>query len=94
MACGVPCVVTDVGEGARLVGNTGLIVPLKDPDAMANAWQSLLKMSVTQRQSLGELARERVIRDFSLDTIVNQYESLYTEFQTKIVNGSYINEAH
>jgi glycosyltransferase involved in cell wall biosynthesis len=42
MACGVPCVVTDVGDSAWIVGDTGIVVPARSPELMMNAWQELL----------------------------------------------------
>ncbi|HVG20760.1 MAG TPA: glycosyltransferase [Blastocatellia bacterium] len=79
MACGVPCVATDVGDSALLVGDTGLIVPPRDPSALADAWKTLIDMGSERRQMLGTLARQRVVEKFSLDTIASQYATLYTE---------------
>jgi glycosyltransferase involved in cell wall biosynthesis len=77
MACGVPCVVTDVGDSALIVGDTGIVVPPRNPVAMAKACGKMIEDGLQGRQKLGERARERVIDNFSLDKIVCQYESLY-----------------
>lgn len=79
MACGVPCVVTDVGDSALLVGDTGLVVPAEDEFALASAWQEILTMPVSLRKSLGLKARERILGNFSLANIVAQYERMYYE---------------
>lgn len=77
MACEVPCVVTDVGDSARIVGETGRVVPPRDPLALASAWQELIDLGETGRQELGRKARERVESLYSLDSVVRQYEALY-----------------
>jgi glycosyltransferase involved in cell wall biosynthesis len=77
MSSGVPCVVTDVGDSAWIVGDTGKVVPCKNPQALARAWQELMEMTPQQRQLLGEKARQRIIANFSLNSIVAQYENLY-----------------
>lgn len=74
MACGVPCVVTDVGDSAYMVGETGLVVPPRDAAALALACQQMTTMN---RLDLGLKARERVIKLFGLPAIVSQYETLY-----------------
>jgi glycosyltransferase involved in cell wall biosynthesis len=78
MSCGVPCVVTDVGDSAWIVGNTGKVVARRDPVALAAAWKSLILLSRIKRQQLGIQARQRVIENFSLESVVKQYEDLYS----------------
>lgn len=77
MACGVPCTVTDVGDSAFIVGNTGKVVPPKDAQALAKAWQELIDIGVQAREKLGKAARERIIASFSLESVVSRYENLY-----------------
>jgi glycosyltransferase involved in cell wall biosynthesis len=79
MACGVPCVVTNVGDSAAIVGDTGRVVPANDPAALADAWQSLLNAGSTGRQQLGLAARNRVEQRYALDAIVGRYEELYRQ---------------
>jgi glycosyltransferase involved in cell wall biosynthesis len=79
MACGVPCVVTDVGDSGWIVGETGRVVPPRDATALAKAWQELIEMSDEQRLALGKKARQRVLEEFSLDAVVSQYEALYEQ---------------
>jgi glycosyltransferase involved in cell wall biosynthesis len=77
MACAVPCVVTDVGDAARIVGETGCVVPPKDAPALASAWRELIELGPAGRQELGLRARARVEERYSLDSVVWQYETLY-----------------
>lgn len=64
MACGVPCVVTDVGDSAWVVGRTGAIVPLRNPTALACAIHELLgktcdpvpiRQQILSQLSIGQL---------------------------------------
>ncbi len=77
MSCGVPCVVTDVGDSAWIVSDTGKVIPPRDPEALANAWKALIDIGRDGREALGKAARARVIECFSLDSVVAQYEALY-----------------
>jgi glycosyltransferase involved in cell wall biosynthesis len=79
MACGVPCVSTDVGDSAVLIGDTGVIVPPRDPEALAGAWQHLVEMTDEQRSQLGQRARQHIEANFSLDSVVNTYAALYEQ---------------
>lgn len=79
MACGVPCVVTDVGDSALLVGDTGVVVPPGDPDALAAGMLELLEMPAAARGALGCRARQRVQERYSVGLAADRYESLYRE---------------
>jgi glycosyltransferase involved in cell wall biosynthesis len=79
MACGVPCVVTDVGDSALIVGDTGRVVPPRNPQALAEAWHDLLIAGPNYRRLLGTAARRRIQECFSLPTITRRYEQLYEE---------------
>jgi glycosyltransferase involved in cell wall biosynthesis len=77
MACGVPCVVTDLGDSAWMIGETGRVVPPRNPKALADAWKELIEIGAEGRRALGEAARARVIECFPLESIVAQYEAMY-----------------
>ena len=81
MACEIPCVATDVGDSARIVGATGRVVPPKDPGALAMAWRDMIDMGEEGRRMLGAAARKRVMDHFELSQIVKKYEALYTSLE-------------
>ena len=77
MACGVPCVVTDVGEAAHIVGETGRVVPPRNPEALSNEWADLLTRGEHHRHELGQRARDRVSQNFSIGPVTESYEETY-----------------
>jgi len=79
MACGICCVATDVGDSARIVGETGIVVPAKDPKSFAHGILKLLSLSPMERKTLGEKARKRVIERYSIEKVVKQYEKIYLD---------------
>jgi glycosyltransferase involved in cell wall biosynthesis len=79
MACGVPCVVTDVGESRMLVGDTGVVVPPRDPTALADGILRVLALDPASRTDLGRRARRWIQAEFSLQPVVDQYLALYAE---------------
>jgi glycosyltransferase involved in cell wall biosynthesis len=79
MACGVPCAVTDVGDSSVIVGDTGRVVPPKNPQALADAWHGLLTLGPDERARLGQAARRRMEEHFDLLGAVAKYEKLYEE---------------
>lgn len=69
MACGKPCVVTDVGDSALVVGEIGIIVPPNNPEALVQAWQKMLQMN---RDKIGIEARNRILHNFSINNLCNK----------------------
>ena len=70
MACGVPCVATDVGDTRHLISGTGYVVPPREPRALAEAWRKLLDAG--ERRRLGDAARQRMVQSFSLDRLAER----------------------
>jgi glycosyltransferase involved in cell wall biosynthesis len=83
MACGVPCVATDVGDSALMIGDTGAVVPPRDPQALAAWIERLIALAPEERHALGLRARERIRRDYDLDAIVARYQALYEEIAAR-----------
>lgn len=77
MACGVPCVVTDVGDSAYIVGDTGRVVASGDMPGLAAALDELLVLPPSERAALGERAHARVAEHFEIGKVVQQYEDFY-----------------
>jgi len=72
MACGVPCVATAVGDNAILVGDTGLLVPPANPQALADALVQLAALDPAVRAKLSDKARGRIATLCARDTMVDR----------------------
>lgn len=78
MACGTPCVSTDVGDAAAIVGFTGQIVPPRDPQALAAAIaQMLLEHDCPEWPERCEAARRRVSDHYSIEKMVESYQDVW-----------------
>ena len=77
MACGVPCVVTDVGDSAYIVGDTGRVVASGDMTGLAAVLEELLALPQSEKSALGERAHARVAAHFEIGKVVQQYEDFY-----------------
>jgi glycosyltransferase involved in cell wall biosynthesis len=76
MACGVPCVVTDVGDAMKIVGDLGIVVPPSNPAMLANGLKTMLeKLSCINRLEI----RDRIVRQFPLEAMVEKTEQVLTE---------------
>ena len=76
MACGVPVVSTDGGALPEVVGDAGLVVPARDPAALAQAITQLL-LDEPLRRDLGQRGRQRVLAHFSWDRTATQLCEYY-----------------
>jgi glycosyltransferase involved in cell wall biosynthesis len=72
LACGVPCVATDVGDARQILGDTGTVVPPGDPETLTAGILTLLERLRMEGAGLGARLRERVIENFSVDRLVQQ----------------------
>ncbi len=79
MACAVPCVVTDVGDSADIVGDTGRVVAAGDMGNMARELLAVLQLPVEQRRAMGASARARVQERYELGDVTRRYEDFYSE---------------
>jgi len=75
-----------VGDAALIVGQTGLVVSPKDPEALADAWHKLLGLDQNERARRGAAARRRIEEHFDLSEAVAQYEGLYAELAARSVS--------
>ncbi|MBX6393566.1 MAG: glycosyltransferase [Burkholderiales bacterium] len=81
MACGTPCVTTDVGDAAVIVGETGWVTSPKDSAALAEALQQALQAwtgrpAWAQRQAA---CRARIAEHFSIEAMVDRYRAVWAE---------------
>lgn len=81
MACGTPCVTTDVGDAAVIVGQTGWVVPPKSPKALAKAIGNAIEESKKpERWSEKKIkARDRIRKNFEIDCVVEKYEDYWNK---------------
>jgi glycosyltransferase involved in cell wall biosynthesis len=80
MASGVPCVVTDVGDAAEIVGETGRAVAPGRAEELAAACEGLLRLPAAERRSLGEAARARIRERYAIESVVSHFAALYERF--------------
>lgn len=80
MACGTPCVSTDVGDAGLIVGDTGRIVPPGDPAALADAIaEMLVERQLPAWSERREAARRHIADNFSIERMINRYHQAWFE---------------
>ena len=77
MACGLPCVVTDVGGNREIVqhGVTGLVVEAGSPKQLADGIAYVLDHS-EEREKMGQAARSLAYERFDLSCMIDEYKAL------------------
>lgn len=72
MACGTPCVATDVGDAAQLIGSLGEIVPAREPEALKRGILMLLDRLESDKANLKKEVEQRIINQFSVAKLVSR----------------------
>jgi len=83
MAMEKPVVATDVGGVREFVGDTGVIVPAKSPEGLADAMLKMMRKTNDERRKLGLAARERIAAQFNMDAKADEWEALYRKMLAK-----------
>lgn len=83
MALAVPCVVTDVGDAALLVDDTGVVVAPGQPAALADGMQALLSLTEPERRSRGAAARARIEAGYTQARTCARYAAIYEQIIEK-----------
>jgi glycosyltransferase involved in cell wall biosynthesis len=81
MSCGVPCAATNTGDTARILGGTGMVVPVGGAKALAAGLAALLERVEREGRRLGGLCRARAEAEFSLARMLGQTEALLAGLQ-------------
>lgn len=83
MATGLPCVVTDVGDAARIVGDCGWVVPARNAGALAEAIKEAIALRASSEgsveyQSRSRQGRQRVEQAFGLEVMRERYQVVWS----------------
>lgn len=82
MFCGRATVSTDVGAVVEVIGGTGLVVPPRNPKALAEACVTLLRDS-ERRERLGAAARARALELFTVEQNITAFHGIYLEIVSR-----------
>lgn len=82
MLTGLPCITTDVGDARLLLGADEMTVKASDPKLLAQKMEAMSDLAENERKEVGLRNRNRIIDEFSLSSVSNQYMKLYIELST------------
>lgn len=77
MSTGVPCVATNCGDCAEIIGDTGYISKAKDIQSIVNN----IKKIIQEKSEKSEAARVRIINNYSINIMCNNYHRIYINSQ-------------
>jgi glycosyltransferase involved in cell wall biosynthesis len=84
MAMGLPCVATDVGDTAVLAGDTAILVPAEDEQALARGLLEVIALSKEQRNDMGKRSKEHVTAEFSIEKACERFNAIYQEIVSSV----------
>ena len=84
MSTGLPCITTDVGDAKEIVGDTGWVVPVNNPLLFAKCIVNVMKIPREKFQKYGKSARKKIINNYDINYVKNEYISLYHSLLNKL----------
>ncbi len=84
MACGVPCVVTDVGDSAWIVKNIGIVVPPQNPEALVAGWSSLITQQQYKDSVIKLKNRSRIISEFNCNKLLQNVSVILAQSRNNV----------
>lgn len=80
--CGVPCIVTDVGDAGLIVGANSIIVPRENSEELSKAIMQFLSLERLELSNIGKLCRDMIVENYSLSKMIDSYNKLYTQIES------------
>ena len=77
MASSLPCIATDVSDVVTILGGTGKLVDIDDVEGLAAAMIEMIEIGTRGRAALGAKARERILRNYTLELVAAHYVERY-----------------
>ena len=80
MACGVPCISTDVGDAKLIIADTGWVVPVGEPESIKEALIASTESKANQHEWLERKnqCRARIVDQFGIRRMVSKFEHVWT----------------
>jgi glycosyltransferase involved in cell wall biosynthesis len=80
MLAELPCVVTNIGDSAQVLGECGSIIDMPiTEEKITNNLIEMIKLSKVDLKKIGNKGRQRIIENFSIEQTLKKYQMLYTE---------------
>lgn len=83
MSCEIPCVVTDVGDAADIVGKSGIVVETENWEMLHKGIVKLLRLPKSALREMGKESRRRIQADYSLENMIERYRNFYFQIVLK-----------
>ena len=84
MACGTPCVATDVGDTKNIIGDTGWIVKPENPEFLAMGIEkAIIETTKLNWDKICLNTQKRISEKFSLESMINSYSKIWEELKNK-----------
>jgi len=86
MACGTPCVATDVGDCKMIIGNTGGVVEAGDMRKLAKETIAILSLSIKERSMFSIAAHKHIKRHYEIGKIASDFKAFFLQVYKKRIN--------